>query len=191
MLKKYFYLFLILSVLVLSCVLEEFLVNKYLKDIDFQVSQIQTFVSDKKNINTNEILFMVESLDDAWHSHEAVLCLLVNHKDMEDIGLEIARLKSNISTNQVEDFNASLSLIRFFTDTYHHVMGTNIFNVLWHKNIYSYKKDVKRANLLKWRFFCCEWNLAFVYVWQKWKRIIGQIVCKKFKSVCLRLSGML
>lgn len=130
MLKKYFYLFLILAVLVSSCVVEEYLVNKYLQDIDFQVSQIQTFVSDKENINTNEILFMVESLDDAWQAHEAVLCLLVNHKDMEDIGLEIARLKSNISTNQVEDFNASLSLIRFFTDTYHHVMGTNIFNVL-------------------------------------------------------------
>lgn len=130
MLKKYIYLFLILSVLVSSCVLEEFLVNKYLQDIDVKVSQIQTFVADKQNINTNDVLFMVESLDDAWQSHEAILCLLVNHKDMEDIGLEIARLKSNIATNQVEDFCASLSLIRFFTDTYHHVMGTNIFNVL-------------------------------------------------------------
>lgn len=128
MIKKYIYLLVIVSILICSCVAEEILTNKYLSDIDNMVSEIQSTVTGKENINSNEILFLVENLDDAWQQRESVLCLLVNHKDMEDIGLEIARLKSNIATNQVEDFNASLSLIRFFTDTYHHVMGTNIFN---------------------------------------------------------------
>ena len=99
-------------------------------DIDSQVAEIQAYVKDKDKLNTSEILFMVENLDEDWKNKENILCMIVNHKDIEDIGLEIARLKSNIATSQVEDFNASLSLIRFYAKTYHHVMGTNLYNIL-------------------------------------------------------------
>lgn len=130
MLKKYLHLIIILFILIGSCVLEEVVVNNYLTDIDYKVSQIQAVVSDKDQINTSEILFMVENLNDDWCRKEQILCLIVNHKDIEDIGLEISRLKSNAVTNQIEDFNASLSLIRFYTEAYHHVMGTNLYNIL-------------------------------------------------------------
>ena len=130
MLKKYIYLGIIVLFLIASCVIEEVVVNNYLSKIDYQVSKIQAYVCDKEQINTSEILFMIENLDEEWKNKEQILCLIVNHKDVEDIGLEIARLKSNAVTNQIEDFNASLALIRFYTKAYHHVMGTNIFNVL-------------------------------------------------------------
>lgn len=130
MIKKYVYLSVILILLIGSCIVEEILVNNYLSEIDNLVSNIQTVVTGRDDLNTNEIYFLVENLDESWKKKEEILCLLVNHKDIEDIGLEIARLKSNVATNQIEDFNASLSLIRFYTDTYHHVMGTNIYNLL-------------------------------------------------------------
>ena len=130
MIKKHFHLIIILLFLIASCVTEEILVTKYLNDIDNQVSQIQTYVKDKEQLNTCEILFMVENLDEDWKKKEHILCMIVNHKDIEDIGIEIARLKSNAATSQIEDFNASLSLIRFYAKAYNHVMGTNLYNVL-------------------------------------------------------------
>ena len=130
MLKKYIHLVLILIFLIGACVLEETIVNNYLIDIDYEVSQIQGFVSGKEDINTAEVLSLVENLNEEWLNKEQVLCLIVNHKDIEDIGLEISRLRSNAVTNQIEDFNASLALIRFYAKAYHHVMGTNLYNIL-------------------------------------------------------------
>ena len=130
MIKKYFHLLLIIIFLVGCCLVEEIIVTTYLDDIDQQVSEIQAYVKDKEQLNTNELLFLVENLDDSWSKKEYVLCMLVNHKDIEDIGIEIARLKSNLATSQIEDFNASLSLIRFYTKNYHHIMGTNLYNIL-------------------------------------------------------------
>lgn len=130
MIKKYFHLVIIIVFLIGCCVSEEIIVTNYLKDIDSQVAEIQAYVKDKDKLNTSEILFMVENLDEDWKNKENILCMIVNHKDIEDIGLEIARLKSNIATSQVEDFNASLSLIRFYAKNYHHVMGTNLYNIL-------------------------------------------------------------
>ena len=130
MIKKVLHLIIILLFLVGSCVLEEVVVNNYLNDIDTKVAYIQGYVSGKEDINTSEILSLVQNLEDNWDKKERVLCLIVNHKDIEDIGLEISRMKSNCATNQIEDFNASLALIRFYTQAYHHVMGTNVYNVL-------------------------------------------------------------
>ena len=130
MFKKYLYLFIIFAFLVSICFWEEILVRQSLSEIDDRVSEIQTTVADKEYINTYEILMMVENLEENWHKSEKELCILVNHKDIEDIGMEIARLKSTIATNQIEDFNASLSLVIFFTETYHHVMGTSMQNLL-------------------------------------------------------------
>lgn len=130
MFKKYLYLFIIFAFLVSICFWEEILVRQSLSEIDDRVSEIQTTVADKEYINTYEILMMIENLEENWHKSEKELCILVNHKDIEDIGMEIARLKSTIATNQIEDFNASLSLVIFFTETYHHVMGTSMQNLL-------------------------------------------------------------
>lgn len=130
MLKKYIYLLIIILVLVGVCIWEDLSVNIYLQQIDDAVAEIQALVADKDAINSYDILMTVENLEEMWMKNENNLCILVNHKDIEDIGMEIARLKSTIATNQIEDFNASLSLVRFFTETYHHVMGTSIQNLL-------------------------------------------------------------
>lgn len=130
MLKKYIYLLIIILFLVGVCIWEDLSVNIYLQQIDDAVAEIQALVADKDAINSYDILMTVENLEEMWIKNENNLCILVNHKDIEDIGMEIARLKSTIATNQIEDFNASLSLVRFFTETYHHVMGTSIQNLL-------------------------------------------------------------
>lgn len=130
MLKKYIYLLIIILFLVGVCIWEDLSVNIYLQQIDDAVAEIQALVADKDAINSYDILMTVENLEEMWIKNENNLCILVNHKDIEDIGMEIAWLKSTIATNQIEDFNASLSLVRFFTETYHHVMGTSIQNLL-------------------------------------------------------------
>lgn len=130
MLKKYIYLLIIILFLVGVCIWEDLSANIYLQQIDDAVAEIQALVADKDAINSYDILMMVENLEEMWIKNENNLCILVNHKDIEDIGMEIARLKSTIATNQIEDFNASLSLVRFFTETYHHIMGTSIQNLL-------------------------------------------------------------
>ena len=77
-----------------------------------------------------DIVLSIDNLEYRWHKDEASLCYMVNHKSIQEIGQEIAKLKLYISGNDIEAFKVSLEEIKFYCHSYLHFMGANIHNVL-------------------------------------------------------------
>lgn len=116
--------------LVLICFLEDDLVSKSLASIQTECFEIERIVDEKENIKNMDIVMKIENLEYSWGNYEAKMCYLVNHKSIQEIGQEIAKLKLYISENDVEAFRVSLSTIRGYCHSYLHFMGANFHNIL-------------------------------------------------------------
>jgi hypothetical protein len=58
------------------------------------------------------------------------LCYLVHHKNIQEIGQEISKMKLYISSDDKEAFKVSLSTIRAYCHNYFHFMGASWHNIL-------------------------------------------------------------
>lgn len=120
---------LVFIVLIGLCVWEQTSVNIYLENVYNMAKELQILTLDDETINTTEILEKVEHLEEMWESHESILCLFANHKDMKDLSIEIEKMKGNVEMNQYEDFQASLNVVMFLSTTFHHFMGFSFQNI--------------------------------------------------------------
>ncbi len=121
---------LIFLLLVGICVAEDILVSNSLAEIQKQCYKIEKLVDEKENLKNTEVVLAVDNLEYMWHEDESNMCYLVNHKSIQEIGQEIARIKLYISEDNVNDFLASLDTIKFYCHSYLHFMGANMHNVL-------------------------------------------------------------
>ena len=55
---------------------------------------------------------------------------LVNHKNIQEIGLEISKMKVYQKENDTKEFRACLESIKLYSEGYLHFMGANLHNVL-------------------------------------------------------------
>lgn len=127
--KKFFAILTVVLILVGLCIWEEATIDKYLKDIQTQSEQLIELTEGTKNIQTEEIVNLVDNLEKTWKHHEDILCMIANHKDMRDLCVEIQRLQGNIVVNQYEDFTASLKIINHLSKDYRKIMGLSFHNV--------------------------------------------------------------
>ena len=127
--KKAIGMFCLLLFLAGIIVWEQISVSIYLADIKNITDNLSEMVAGSEQINTTQIYEEVEHLEEVWKKHEGVLCLVANHKDMQDLSIEIERMKACVSVNQFEDFKASLAIIMYFTEAYHHFMGISFQNI--------------------------------------------------------------
>ena len=81
------------------------------------------------DVNTEEIISRTNDLEDYWTKKESVLCTFINHKEIEDIGVEISKLKSAIKENEKHVFIESLNLISFYLKSNEHMIGINAQNI--------------------------------------------------------------
>lgn len=130
MIKKSIHLLIIVIFLATVCVWEEIAVNNYLDMIDDSVSDLQTIVLNVENIDSEDILFAVENLEDIWKLKENTFCVILNHQQVEVIGVEIARLKASVINNDKKEFILGLSAIRFYVDNMSHIIGLSIQNLI-------------------------------------------------------------
>ena len=108
-------LILIVLLLIGICVAEEYVVSSSLRD---------------KTLKTTTLVLAVDNLDDNWKTDESNLCFLVHHKNIQEIGQEIAKLKQYIAADDVEAFRVSVESIKMYCHGYLHFMGANLHNVL-------------------------------------------------------------
>ncbi|MDD2227016.1 MAG: DUF4363 family protein [Clostridia bacterium] len=124
------YILIIIVLLAGVCVWEQVMVEAYLSTMEEKVYNIIDVVEGKEDINTTEIYELVEDMEKEWDSYELNFCFLVNYKDIEEIGVEITKMKIYIVENDTTDFKASLAQILYFTDSYRQVMGIALDNIL-------------------------------------------------------------
>lgn len=130
--KFFHYINFILIVILLAgiCVLEDVMVSNSLKEMQSICFEIEGKLENYNDLKNMDIVLSIDNLEYRWNKDEASLCYMVNHKSIQEIGQEIAKLKLYISGNDIEAFKVSLEEIKFYCHSYLHFMGANIHNVL-------------------------------------------------------------
>lgn len=122
-----------ISIIVLSligiCLLEARLVTSSLVKVNEYVYEIET-VAKERGIVDGEVASLVDNLYYCWNKSEVALCLMVNHKSIEQLGVEIVRLQTYIDEEEPIEFFVSLEIIKHYVEKFQHFMGASMDNVL-------------------------------------------------------------
>ena len=102
------------------CLTEQLLANKYFEVMTQKTSNIVSLLADTDDINTDDILFFTDDLTSYWTVKENILCTFINNKEIEDIGIELNKLKTAISNSNKESYEESLNLIKFYIKSCKH-----------------------------------------------------------------------
>lgn len=120
----------IFGVLIGICVVEDRLVVSSLKQVKDYCYQIEVEVENKGGIIDGEVSSLVDNLEYWWSQKERQLCFMVNHKSIEQLGIEIVRLKTYIDEDELTEFCVSLEIIKHYVDSFQHFMGASFHNIL-------------------------------------------------------------
>lgn len=121
---------LIFFALVGVCVYEDRLVvNTFSKVLDYCL-EIENTATQKNTIVDGDVTALVDNLEYCWEVGESALCFLVNHKSIEQMGIEIVRLKTYIQEEEEIEFFVSLKLIEHYVESFQHFMGASFHNIL-------------------------------------------------------------
>ena len=123
-------LLIIVLLLIGICVSEELVVSSSLSDIQDRCLYIEQIVEQDETLKTVDLVLAVDNLEDKWDKYESKLCFLVHHKNIQEIGLEIAKIKQYISNDDVCEFRVCVESIKMYCRGYLHFMGANLHNVL-------------------------------------------------------------
>ncbi|MBO5022177.1 MAG: DUF4363 family protein [Clostridia bacterium] len=112
------------------CVVEEVLVSRSLIEIQNRCLQIESLAEEEGNIQNARIVLALDNLEFRWTEYESKLCYMVHHKNVQEIGQEIVKARKYIAENDVQEFEVSIELIKFYCHSYLHFMGASVHNVL-------------------------------------------------------------
>lgn len=127
--KKFINITIIILLLIAVCVVEQVLADKYLAEVEKRVDNIyENFIS-LDGINDTKLIAQTNELEEYWTAKESVLCNFVNHKDIEDIGVEINKMQTATKDNNKDQYYESLKLVKFYLKGYKHVIGISIQNI--------------------------------------------------------------
>lgn len=121
---------LIFLVLIGLCVLEDRMVTNSLSQVNDLCYEIEKTVESEETIVSGEVASLVDNLEYCWTKNETNLCYMVNHKSIEQLGMEIVRLKTYIDEDEPIEFYVSLEMIKHYVETFQHFMGASFHNIL-------------------------------------------------------------
>lgn len=127
--KKAINITIIILLLIGICVLEQVLADKYLAEVEKRVDSIYTTFLSVDDINNTQLISQTNELEEYWTNKESILCNFVNHKDIEDIGVEINKMQTATKDNNKDQYYESLKLVKFYLKGYKHVIGISIQNI--------------------------------------------------------------
>lgn len=116
--------------LIAISVIEDCVVSSSLKMAMDDCLYLEKISDDNEDLRTMDIALAVSDLETDWKKNESNMCYLVNHKNIQEIGLEISKLKVYQKENDTKEFRASLEAIKLYSEGYLHFMGANLHNVL-------------------------------------------------------------
>lgn len=111
------------------CLTEQLLSQEYLEVMNKKTKNIITILSITDDINSNDIPFFTDDLSRYWKSKESILSTFVNQKELEDIGVEINKLKSSLKNSNKERYEESINLIKFYIESYENLFKITLQNV--------------------------------------------------------------
>lgn len=127
--RKVIHITIIILILIGLCLTEQLLSNKYLNELNDKTDELLSVVRTSEQVNTTEIANLADEITVYWTDKENVLCTFVNHKEIEDIGVELSKVKSSIANNDKDKLLESLDLIKFYIQSYRHFLEINFQNI--------------------------------------------------------------
>lgn len=121
---------LVVGFLVGICVLEDRMVIGALSRVNAYCYEIEAAIKANDGIVNGEVASLVDNLEDCWKKDESRLCYVVNHKSIENLAVEIVRLKTYIDEEEPIEFYVSLDIIKSYVETFQHFVGANVHNIL-------------------------------------------------------------
>ncbi len=120
----------LVGALIAICLVEDRLVISSLDEVNRYCYAIETAVNENEGIVNGEVASLVDNLEYAWQRSESKLCFMVNHKSIENLAVEIVRLKTYIDEEEPIEFYVSLDIIKNYVETFQHFMGASFHNIL-------------------------------------------------------------
>ena len=108
---------------------EDFVVTNAMRDVMNDCLYIEKICEDKTDIRESLITLGVDDIESRWLKNESGMCYLVNHKNIQEIGTEIAKLKVYQAENEIGEFKACITAIKAYSQSYLHFMGASLHNV--------------------------------------------------------------
>ncbi len=115
--------------LIAISVTEDLVVTNSLKQAKTDCLYIEALSEGKEDVREMDISLAVDDLEEHWKNNESGMCYLVNHKNIQEIGTEISKLKVYQMENELSEFYASLEAIKAYSESYLHFMGASLHNV--------------------------------------------------------------
>lgn len=109
---------------------EEVITSKALDAVNDDCYLLEQSIEGLDNIKMASLVLLVDNMEYDWRKNEGMMCYLVNHKSIQEIGAELAKMKNYLGENDIKEFKASLEAIKFYSESYLHFMGANIHNIL-------------------------------------------------------------
>lgn len=116
--------------LVFISIYEEVVTSNSLNKINNYCFVLEEEIEGLEDIRTAKLTLLVDNMQYDWIRDESRMCYLVNHKSIQEIGAELAKMKNYLGENDVKEFKASLEAIKFYSESYLHFMGANVHNIL-------------------------------------------------------------
>ena len=113
------------------CVYEDQVVTFGVRQVNEDCMAIEEMIENiEDDIRTMNVVMAVQNLEYNWKKNEGKMCYLVNHKNIQEIGVEISKLQGFLENNELNDFKSSLDAIKFYSHSYLHFMGASLHNIL-------------------------------------------------------------
>ena len=127
--KKAINVIILVLLLISTCITEQVLADSYLDGVKKRVEEIRIEYLETNNVNNTMLISKTNELENYWQNKEEILCNFVNHKDIEDIGVEITKMKNALKEENKKSFSESLDLVKFYVEGYKHIIGISLQNI--------------------------------------------------------------
>ena len=122
---------LIISTLLLSIlIIEQIFVQNTLDTLLAKIETFDTEISKATDINTQTLIDLSTNLDEYWTQKERILCLSINHNELNIVGEQIKKIVVYVNQNNKDDCVFELETLKFYAKSYKHVMEITPQNLL-------------------------------------------------------------
>lgn len=127
--KRLIFILLIFFSLVGGMIWEQIFINKTIVSMQEQTNSLHNLITSSEQVDTPEILTKLNSLQEYWSDKENTICLLINHKDIENIGEQIEKLVSACEHNNKEQSDLEVHLLKYYVEGSEHVLKVTFQNI--------------------------------------------------------------
>lgn len=123
-------LVIIIALLLLGGIIwEQIYVNDCIVNIKEKTTNLYNLIFNSEGVVNETIINKTEELDKYWKDKENWLCLVINHKDMEQIGEQITKLTILTKQNDLKQCEYEVELLKYYVEGSEHILCVTFQNI--------------------------------------------------------------